>query len=292
VEEEQPPPVVPPSPPGAPGVVNATAGDASATVSWGPAADNRSAITGYQITWNGGQTTVPGNAQTTVIPGLANGTTYTFTVTAINAVGTGPGAASNPVTPIAPTRPASEPTNVAVNRTGSTVTMSWAQPADLGGGTLLHYVVSANGQDTVTTGQTFTFNNITSTTTFTVRAVTQTPNGQVDGASASRTVDVPNGTVQISQGAPTQQECAGDPDCAFVHVVLTNMQPNTTYTLTAQVSGPTPINGSGSCTTDANGSCTADPFAYHEEGQTVTVTARAPDGTATQSNNLVWETNS
>jgi hypothetical protein len=296
VEQTPPPapPVVPPSPPGAPTVVNATAGDASATVSWGPAPDNRSPVTGYRISWNGGQTDVPGNARTTVVPGLANGTTYTFTVTATNAAGTGPGAASNPVTPVAPTRPASAPTNLVVDydRGSRDATMSWAQPADLGGGTLLHYVVSGPGvPDTVTTGQTFTFNDIagTGTMTFTVRAVTQTPSGQVDGASASQSVEVPNGTVSLSRGALTQEQCAGDPDCAWLHIELANMRPNTHYTLvphsTGAYQGP-----NGQCTTNASGSCVvSDQIAFHEEGNTVWVTATAPDGTATRSNDLFWE---
>jgi hypothetical protein len=293
---EQPPPVVPPSAPGAPTVVNATAGDASATVSWSPGPDNRSPITSYRITWAGGQTTVPGAARTTVIPGLVNGTTYVFTVAAVNGVGAGPGAAANPVTPAAPVRQASAPANLAVGYDPNTrdAVVTWDAPADLGGGTLVHYVVSAtNLPDAVTAAETFTFDNLqaTGTITFTVRAVTQTPGGQLDGAPASQSVEVPvsQGTVTLSRGELTQEQCAGDPDCAWLHVELTGMLPNTTYRLVADSTGPVFDPPEGGCTTDGNGSCVADgQIAYHEEGYTVWVTATGPDGTQIPSNRLDW----
>jgi hypothetical protein len=106
-------------------------------------------------------------------------------------------------------------------------------------------------------------------------------------------VDVPvnQGTVTVSRGALTQEQCAGDPDCAWIHVALSGMQPNVTYSLTADSTSPTFNPPGGSCTTDANGSCVADgQIAYHEEGQTVWVTATGPGGTQTRSNELVWPT--
>ena len=100
---------VPPSAPGAPPSVIASNGNASATVSWSIPADNGSAITSYTVTPFVGSvaqtpTTVTGAppATSTVISGLTNGTTYTFTVSATNALGTGPPSApSNAVVPSA-----------------------------------------------------------------------------------------------------------------------------------------------------------------------------------------------
>ncbi|WP_344092768.1 N,N-dimethylformamidase beta subunit family domain-containing protein [Microbacterium deminutum] len=93
--------------PGVPANVTAAGGSTQATVSWTAPADGGSAITSYTITpYVGGAaqtpTTITGNppVTTATITGLTNGTAYTFTVTATNAVGTGqPSAASNMVTP-------------------------------------------------------------------------------------------------------------------------------------------------------------------------------------------------
>ena len=94
----------PPSPPGAPTSVVAVAGDGSAWLQWSaPASTGGSPITGYEITSFLGavaQATVSvGSVTSTVVEGLANGTTYTFSVNAVNSVGTGEAGISNPVTP-------------------------------------------------------------------------------------------------------------------------------------------------------------------------------------------------
>jgi hypothetical protein len=84
--------------------VTAASGDTSAQVSWSaPATDGGSPITGYVVTPYLGavpQTPVTvGLVTTASFSGLTNGSTYTFTVSAVNAVGTGPAATSNWVVP-------------------------------------------------------------------------------------------------------------------------------------------------------------------------------------------------
>jgi spore germination protein YaaH len=89
--------------PGAPGYVNACAGNASATVSWTAAPTSGGPITSYVVKADpGGATvTVPSTARMATVTGLTPGTAYTLTVNAINASGQGVGGTASSVTPIA-----------------------------------------------------------------------------------------------------------------------------------------------------------------------------------------------
>jgi hypothetical protein len=103
-----------PTVPAAPGSVTATAGNQSANVSWTAPANGGSPITRYTVTpYLGGiaqpSTQVAGSPPVTAatITGLTNGSSYTFTVSASNAVGAGPASApSQAVTPTAAAAPA------------------------------------------------------------------------------------------------------------------------------------------------------------------------------------------
>ncbi|WP_426289361.1 putative Ig domain-containing protein [Ensifer adhaerens] len=87
--------------PGAPSGVVATAGNASAEVSFvAPVNTGGAPITGYTVTASPGGLTETGPASPLTVVGLTNGASYTFTVTAANS--SGPGIASgvsNAVTP-------------------------------------------------------------------------------------------------------------------------------------------------------------------------------------------------
>jgi hypothetical protein len=80
------------SPPAAPGFLAASPGDTQVLLSWEAPADNGSPITSYTVTPYIGLVSQPSlqveaPATTATVTGLKNGTTYSFFVTATNAVG-------------------------------------------------------------------------------------------------------------------------------------------------------------------------------------------------------------
>ena len=111
--------------PGAPTNVAATAGNRSASLTWAaPASNGGAAITGYVVTpiVNGvaGTPIATGSTVTSyTASSLTNGTSYTFTVTAVNAIGSGAAsAASNAVVPQPTTFQAVSPKRVFDTRPG------------------------------------------------------------------------------------------------------------------------------------------------------------------------------
>jgi uncharacterized repeat protein (TIGR02543 family) len=100
--------------PDAPTGVSATSGgNASTTVSWTAPSDGGSAITSYTATSNAGQTCTSATTSCS-ITGLTNGSPYTFTVTATNAIGTSDASsasgASTPAAPVVISAPVVAPT--------------------------------------------------------------------------------------------------------------------------------------------------------------------------------------
>ena len=175
--------------PGAPTGVSAVAGNTSASVSWTAPSNGGSTITSYTITPSIGSTaqtptTVTGNppATTATITGLTNGTSYTFTVTATNGVGTGPGSApSNAVTPSAPTVPGAPSAVTALARNAS-ATLSWTAPSN-GGSTITSYTITPSIGSTAQTPTTVTGNPPATTATIT---------GLTNGTSYTFTVTATN----------------------------------------------------------------------------------------------------
>jgi hypothetical protein len=134
--------VIPAGVPGKATGVTAVAGNGQATITFvEPLSDGGSTITGYTVYSNNGGT--DSNASSTnlshVVTGLANGTTYTFTVVAQNNVGNGLASdASVPITlPTVPTIPL----NIAAEVKSSSVKLTWSDPASTGGSAITDYII-------------------------------------------------------------------------------------------------------------------------------------------------------
>ncbi|TBL71553.1 S-layer homology domain-containing protein [Paenibacillus thalictri] len=79
---------IPATVPAAPIDISSVAGSGRATVFFnGPADNGGSVVTGYEVTASPGDLVVTGSASPITITGLTNGTSYTFTVKAINRLG-------------------------------------------------------------------------------------------------------------------------------------------------------------------------------------------------------------
>ncbi len=134
---------VPVTVPSAPTIGTATGGNARATVTFSaPADDGGSPITSYVITSSPGNISTTTTTTSGVVLGLNNGTSYTFTVAAVNAVGTGASsAASNSVTPA--TVP-DAPTGVSAVAGNTQATISFSAPGFDGGSAITTYTVTSS----------------------------------------------------------------------------------------------------------------------------------------------------
>lgn len=141
--------------PGAPTSVVATAGNVSATVSFSaPPSNGGSAITGYTVTSSPGGFTGTGASSPINVSGLTNGTAYTFTVVATNAIGDSTAStASNSVTPSASATSPGQVTGLTLGTaTISTQPLTWTAPSN-GGSAITDYIIqrSPAGAGTWTT---------------------------------------------------------------------------------------------------------------------------------------------
>ena len=137
----------------APNAVSASAGNASATVSWAlPDSDGGSAITGYTATLNPGGLTCTTDAagRNCSVGNLTNGTTYSVSVTAINILGAGIPSTEIQVVPATIPSVPSAPNAIAGD---GAATVTWVAPAN-GGSAISAYTVSSSpGGATCTTSE-------------------------------------------------------------------------------------------------------------------------------------------
>ena len=243
--------------------VTATAGDGQISLEWNTVANNGSAILRHEIQRH---TTLPGttsaiNSSLTIIPnsapgednansltvsGLTNGTTYSFSINAVNSVGTGLANTSNAVIPgTTPTAPRS----LSADAGDAQVHLSWTAPSSNGGNTITGYEyqqkagtnafsdwMDIDGSDDTTTEHTVTGLANGVTYTFKVRAV-----NPMGGGTPATTTATPIGAewqLTLTRGGTNVTSLTEGGLNATVTVRITNsVRFTSAQTITIQWSG-------------------------------------------------------
>jgi uncharacterized repeat protein (TIGR02543 family) len=137
----------------APRTLTSVGANNSIAFSWvAPLTDGGSAITAYTITLNDGSTCTT-TTLTCTISNLTQGTNYSASLTATNAVGTSIAATAiaattspyvAPPVVVPPKKAPSAPLSLRVGYSGTTITLSWGAPLSDGGEQVSGYVVSSS----------------------------------------------------------------------------------------------------------------------------------------------------
>jgi fibronectin type 3 domain-containing protein len=240
----------PASVPGAPTNLAATRGNAQVALTWqAPASNGGSPITSYTATASPGGASCTTATLGCTITGLTNGTTYSFTVTARNAVGTGPASSAVSATPA--TVPGA-PTAVVAAPASGQLAISWSAPASNGGSAITSYTATA-GPDgatcsSATLGCTITglTNGITYTVTVTATSALGTGPGSVPVSGTPATVPVVptnlvatrgNAQLALTWSAPAAN--GGSPITSYMATASPGGASCTTATLGCTITGLT-----------------------------------------------------
>ncbi len=239
--------------PGAPTSPRPVAGNGAVAVAWtAPASNGGSPITEYTVTASpGGETCTwtSGPFPSCLVTGLTNGDSYTFTVTATNAVGSGAPSTSATATPVAE---AGAPTGLTLLPGNGEVTVSWTAPSSNGGSPITGYTVSSYPG-----GRTCTWTSgpldcsVTGLTngdsySFWVAATNGVGTGQmseyattmlasVPGAPTGLTAHAGNGAVTVSWAAPASN--GGSPITGYTVAASSGGKTCTTAALSCTVTG-------------------------------------------------------
>jgi len=198
-----------PTRPGAPTNVTASAGNAEVTVTFTAPVSNGSSITGYTVTSFPDNISASGTASPISVTGLTNGKAYTFTVEAVNAVGTGPASTpSNSATP-GTTRPLAPRIGAAIAGNAQAVVSFSAPSADGGspitGYTVLSHPTGGTDSNAGTTAASHTVTGLTNGTAYTFTVIATNVLGTSDPSAASNTITPDGISPVVSNIQPSGQ---------------------------------------------------------------------------------------
>ncbi len=270
-----PPPPPPPTAPGAPTGLVATPGNGQVGLTWvAPASTGGSPITGYTATASpGGATcTAGGSTFNCTVTGLTNGTPYTFTVVAANAVGPGPASAPASATPVAPPPPPTAPgapTGLVATPGNGQVGLTWVAPASTGGSPITGYTATASpgGATCTAGGSTFncTVTGLTSGTPYTFTVVAANAVGPGPASAPASATPVAPPPPPTAPGAPTGLVATpgnGQVGLTWVAPASTGGSPITGYTATASPGGATCTAGGSTFNCTVTGLTSGTPYTF------------------------------
>ena len=265
--------------PGAPTAISAVAGVGQVTLTWSTPANTGGLTLGnYTIIAAGVSTTALSSETTKVVPGLAAGGEFTFSIKATNSLGDSAVATFSAAT--VPNAPGA-PTSVTANATGTKITAGWVAPASNGGSAVTGYKVylinaaSTDVANVSTASTTAEFTSVASGT-YTVKVIATNIVGD-----SSRSVGSSSATIAAASSLL-------DNDPVFTPSTFSDLG----LEQTVGVSAVAPSGGTVTITVSANpaGSCTyaAGTVSSIAVG-TCTITASA-DSNATYNSGLTTKT--
>jgi hypothetical protein len=232
------------SAPGAPVISTVKPGDKTVTVSWSPPSnDGGSTITAYKVSATPGSQSCSTVTKTScAVTGLTNGTSYAFSVTATNRIGT-----SSPSTPLSaiPALVPGSPSQVTAKPGDDAATITWKDATVTGGSPITGYLVTAlhTTSSCTSTGTSCVLTGLVNGTTYQVVVVAQNAVGNspetaavavrprwVPAAPAIAAVVPSNHRVSVSWSVPQD-----------------NGKPITSYEVTASPSAKTCVTTATSC---------------------------------------------
>ena len=209
-------------------------GDASAIIKWTVPGSVGAGAASYIVSTVDSWQTCTTTTHYCTMTGLTNGTQYRFVVRAVdgNGVSSSVSAVSNSVTPVGAPSTMNAPS---VTLSGTTVTLHWTAPSNLGGAALAGYTVTSNAtlpsNCVNTVNLTCIVTGLTNGTSYTFR-VAATNAGSPNSAGAATAVPL-TGAASPASMAVTPY---GTPDAASVVTALATSSEHVTVSWTAPAS--------------------------------------------------------